>query len=122
METSAEARPPTSGAGTVHDLTGWDIGAVTALEWSPWGPRGDARAKVLAKGDGYHLVLVEAAPGYDGDPHEHGAAEMLYVLAGRVRTQGVEMGAGDAYVASAGSVHTDFATDAGATYLLVFKL
>ena len=103
---------------TTHDLTGWDIGRVAALDWSPWGSRGDARAKVLATGDGYYLALVEAAPGYRGDPHEHGFAEMLYVLAGTLRTQGVEMGAGDAYVAAAGSV----CTDDGATYLSIFKL
>jgi quercetin dioxygenase-like cupin family protein len=107
---------------TTPDLTGWDIGALTAIEWSPWGSRGDARAKVLASGDGYYLALVEAEPGYHGDPHEHGFAEMLYVLSGTLRTQGVEMGPGDAYVAAAGSVHTDFATDAGATYLSIFKL
>ena len=104
------------------DLQGWDIGRVAALEWSPWGSRGDARAKVLATGDGYVLALVEAEPGYRGDPHEHGFAEMLCVLAGALRTHGVEMGPGDAYVAAAGSVHTDFATDGGATYLSIFKL
>jgi quercetin dioxygenase-like cupin family protein len=107
---------------TTHDLTGWDIGALHAVEWSPWGSRGDARAKVLASGDGYFLALVDAEPGYHGDPHEHGFAEMLYVLSGTLRTQGVEMGPGDAYVAAAGSVHTDFATEAGATYLSIFKL
>ena len=77
---------------------------------------------MLATGDGYYLALVEAEPGYRGDPHEHGFAEMLYVLSGTLRTQGVEMGTGDAYVAAAGSVHADFATDAGATYLSIFKL
>ena len=29
---------------------------------------------------------------------------------------------GDAYAAAAGSVHTDFATPSGATYVLIFKL
>ena len=31
-------------------------------------------------------------------------------------------GPGDAYVAAAGSVHTDFTTEGGATYLSIFKL
>jgi quercetin dioxygenase-like cupin family protein len=105
-----------------HDLAGWDIGAVAAVDWAPWGSRGDARAKVLASGDGYFLALVEAEPGYRGDPHEHGFTEMLFVLAGTLRTQGVMMGPGDAYVAAAGSVHTDFTTEGGTTYLSIFKL
>jgi hypothetical protein len=32
------------------------------------------------------------------------------------------MATGDAYGASAGSTHTDFYVEAGATYLLIFKL
>ena len=32
------------------------------------------------------------------------------------------MKAGDAYAASPGSTHTDFAVDSGATYLLVVKI
>ena len=63
----------------------------------PVGLGGDARAKVLATGDGYYLALVEAEPGYHGDPHEHAFAEMLYVLSGRLHTQGVEMGPGDTF-------------------------
>ena len=49
-------RPPTTSRG-------WDIGAVATLDWAPWGSRGDARAKVLASGDGYFLALVEADAG-----------------------------------------------------------
>jgi hypothetical protein len=29
---------------------------------------------------------------------------------------------GDGYVAAAGSVHADFATDTGASYIVIFKL
>ena len=41
---------------------------------------------------------------------------------GALRTQGQSLIAGDAYAASSGSTHTEFATDTGATYLLIFKL
>ena len=44
------------------------------------------------------------------------------MLQGAVRTQGVAMAKGDAYAAAPGSVHTDFATPDGATYVLIFKL
>jgi quercetin dioxygenase-like cupin family protein len=108
---------------TVADLTGWDIvhGAETA--WVPWtGAAGEARAKVLGTADGYAVVLVEARPGYRGTPHVHGHAEFNYVLDGAVRNQGVEMYAGDGYAAAAGSRHDDFATDTGATYLVIFRI
>jgi hypothetical protein len=32
------------------------------------------------------------------------------------------MAAGDGYAAAAGSTHTAFATDTGATYLVIFKI
>lgn len=110
--------PPT----TAPDLTGWSIGHAEEQEWVPWGSRGDARAKILATGDGYLLALVQAEPGYRGDPHVHEHTEFSYVVDGELRNQGTPMTAGDGYVAEAGSHHTDFETEQGATYLSIFKL
>jgi quercetin dioxygenase-like cupin family protein len=103
-------------------LDGWDIGAFADVEWSPWGSSGDARAKVLANGDGYFVALVEAEPGYSGDAHVHAHPEFLFVVDGSLRNQGREMTKGDAYVAASGSSHDDFRTDTGATYVSIFKL
>jgi quercetin dioxygenase-like cupin family protein len=104
-------------------LDGWDIVSADSAEWMPWtGSAGEARAKILGSADGYTVVLVEAQPGYRGNPHEHGYAEFSYVVAGTLRNQGREMKAGDGYAAAAGSTHTDFATDTGATYVVIFKL
>lgn len=105
-----------------HSLTGWDISRPGATDWVPWGSADNARAKILAVADGYHVVLVEAEAGYAGEAHDHAHTEFLYVLEGTLRNQGQVMSAGDAYAAAIGSSHTDFATDHGATYLLVFKL
>lgn len=105
-----------------HDQTGWNIGHGEGVEWQSWGSRGDARAKVLAVGDGYLVALVRAEPGYRGDPHQHAFTEFSFILDGAFRTQGIDMAAGDAYVAESGSVHTDFETPNGATYLSIFKL
>jgi uncharacterized protein len=114
--------PTPSATSTGHPLAGWAIAHTADVDWSPWGARGDARAKVLAVADGYHVALVEADAGYRGDEHEHAFAEFLYVIEGELHTQGVTMSAGDAYAAAAGSRHTDFGTDSGATYLSIFKL
>jgi quercetin dioxygenase-like cupin family protein len=104
-------------------LDGWDIGAAETLEWMPWvGSSGDARAKILGSADGYMVMLVEAQPGYAGNPHVHEYAEFNYVVSGSVRNQGTMMKAGDGYAAAAGSTHTDFETESGATYIVAFKI
>lgn len=103
-------------------LDGWSFGDPDDVEWAPWGSGGNARAKVLADGDSYFAALVEAEPGYRGDPHEHTAVEFLYVLSGTVQTQGRDLRAGAVYVAASGSTHDDFGTESGATYLSIFKL
>jgi quercetin dioxygenase-like cupin family protein len=101
---------------------GWSITAADEVEWVPWGPDGDARAKVLAGADGAHVLLVEADAGYRGAPHQHEHAEFLYVVHGTLRTQGRTMHAGDAYAAAAGSTHDDFEAVTAAGYVLVFRL
>src|SRR5262245_40326140 len=104
-------------------LEGWNIVAADDSEWFPWiGSAGEARAKILGAADGYSVMLVEAQPGYAGQPHEHAFAEFNYVVAGTVRNQGGEMKAGDGYAAAAGSTHADFETESGATYIVIFKL
>jgi hypothetical protein len=103
-------------------LDGWDIKKFDDLEWGPWGSRGDARAKILGIADGYYVALIEAEPGYKGDPHVHNYPEFSYVVQGSVRNQGVAMKAGDGYAAATGSTHTDFETEGGATYITIFKI
>jgi uncharacterized protein len=107
---------------TTIPLDGWDIGKLDDKEWVPWGSGDKARAKVMAQADGYMVVLVEAQPGYRGDPHVHEHAEFSYVVDGSVRNQGVTFTKGDAYAAAAGSSHTDFESETGATYVVIFKL
>lgn len=77
---------------------------------------------MLATGDGYIVAFVEPQRGYTGDPHEHAHTEFSFIVHRSFRTQGVEMQAGDAYVAEAGSVHSDFEVHNGATYLSIFKI
>jgi quercetin dioxygenase-like cupin family protein len=104
-------------------LDGWNIVRAGETDWLPWtGSAGEARAKLLGGADGYTVALVEAQPGYRGNPHVHAHAEFNYVVDGTVRNQGQDMKAGDGYAAAAGSSHDDFATESGATYIVIFKL
>jgi hypothetical protein len=52
----------------------------------------------------------------------HTYPEFSYVVEGSVRNQGHELSAGDGYAAAAGSSHDDFATDTGATYVVIFRI
>jgi quercetin dioxygenase-like cupin family protein len=107
---------------TPDTLTGWNINPSGEAAWVDWGSDGRARAQVLATGDGYLVVLVEAEAGYIGTPHDHDHTEFAYVLEGQLRNQGEVMEAGGAYVAEAGSRHTDFEALAPSRYLSVFKI
>jgi quercetin dioxygenase-like cupin family protein len=103
-------------------LEGWDIASADKADWMPWGTSGNARAKMLGSADGYVVMYVDAEPGYTGDPHEHSYAEFFYLISGSIQNQGQMMTAGDGYAAAAGSTHTDFSTETGATYLVIFKI
>jgi quercetin dioxygenase-like cupin family protein len=104
-------------------LTGWDIGDADEKEWMPWtGSAGEARAKILASGDGYTIVFVDAKAGYRGAEHVHEYPEFNHVVQGTIRNQGTEMSAGDSYVAEPGSSHTDFEVLDDAKYVVIFKL
>ena len=100
----------------------WDIRSGLDAPWVPWGGGTKARAKILGEADGYTVTLIEAETGYRGTPHEHAHAEFFYLIDGTVRNQGVDLTPGDAYITAAGSTHTDFATDTGATYTVTFKI
>jgi quercetin dioxygenase-like cupin family protein len=104
-----------------HSLEGWDIARAGDVDWVSWGSDGNARAKLLGTADGFQVALVEADAGYASGTHEHPHPEFLYVLDGCVRTQGQVLERGDTSAAAAGTSHTDFATELGATYLLIFK-
>jgi quercetin dioxygenase-like cupin family protein len=103
-------------------LDGWDIQSADGAEWVPWGTQGNAKAKILGAADGYVVAYVQADPGYRGDPHEHPHPEFFYLIDGTVRNQGRSMVAGDGYAAAMGSTHADFATETGATYIVIFRL
>jgi hypothetical protein len=104
-----------------HSLTGWDIANAADIDWAPWGPHGQAKARLLASADGFNVVLVVAGPGYSADAHVHGFPEFVYLVDGTMSVQGHVLGRGDAYAAAAGSVHTELRTDSGATYVSIFK-
>ena len=107
---------------TTPSLDGWDITRPEGSEWIPWGEGDKARAKILGSADDYLVVIVEAGVGYRATEHPHTHAEFLYVIDGRVRSQGQELTSGAGYAAAAGSTHDDFEALSPSTYLSVFRV
>ena len=108
--------------GTIHSLTGWDIGQFDQTDWIPWDTGDKAKAKSSPSPTASTSLSSKPTPDTRGGPHEHTHPEFLYVVNGTLRTQGQKMSAGDAYAASPGSTHNDFTVDTDHTYLLIFKL
>lgn len=99
----------------------WDFAFAAEATWTPWGSE-KATARIVGTADGYYQVLVRAEAGYRGEAHEHKHAEFSYVLEGKVRHNGIDLGPGDGYAAAAGSKHTTFEALTDASYLITFKL
>ncbi|MEM8618644.1 MAG: cupin domain-containing protein [Actinomycetota bacterium] len=105
---------------TSFDLTGWAFSDAGALEWQPMGE--GVAMKMLAAADGKVIALFKFEPGYVGGSHHHEEAEFTYVMEGDLVSNGVEMQAGHAYGAQAGTDHEEFRSVGGATVVSVFKL
>ena len=94
-------------------LDGWDIGRFDDIRVGPWGSGGNARAKVLANGDGYFVAYVEAEPGYAATRTSTPTPSSRSSSTARCATRAGRCARGDGYVAAAGSIHDDFETDTG---------
>ncbi len=99
---------------------GWMFADSNAIEWNEMGP--GVSMKQLGVANGRLIAMFKFDPGYAGGTHEHGDAEFTYVIDGSIVSNGVPMGAGHAYAAEAGTTHSEFRSDAGATVVSVFAI
>ena len=99
---------------------GWIFSDSTAMEWTEMGP--GVAMKTLGAANGRVIALFKFEAGYVGAPHDHVDAEFTYLLEGTLTSNGVPMEAGHAYAAEAGTTHTEFGTDTGATLVSVFAM
>ena len=74
----------------------------------------DEQVEAAARAANAHAFIAELPEGY--------SERAAYVVEGTLRNQGQQMKAGDGYAAAAGSTHTDFETETGATYIVIFKI
>lgn len=91
----------------------------TAMEWQQLA---DGLAmKMMAAADGKVIAQFKFDAGYEGGKHHHEEPEFTYVLEGSIISNGVEMLAGHAYAAQAGTDHEEFRSETGAVVVSVFK-
>ena len=98
---------------------GWMFSDSDALAWQPLGDK--IAMKMLGAADGKVIAMFRFEAGYVGGSHHHEEPEFTYVLDGDIVSNGVTMTAGHAYAAQAGTDHTEFRSEGGATLVSVFK-
>lgn len=76
--------------------------------------------KDLGSSDGQAMHLVRFEPGARFPRHKHAGPEFICVIEGEVVQQGERLGSGCAGIAPAGTEEGDFASETGATFLIVF--
>ncbi len=76
--------------------------------------------KDLGQSDGQAMQLVRFDAGTRFPRHSHAGPEFVYVLSGEVIQQGRRLAAGWAGIAPAGTEEDDFASESGATFLIVY--
>ena len=110
----------TTDANPIETPAGWIFNDSNAMEWTEMGPGVDM--KTLGAANGRLIAMFKFDAGYVGGSHDHVDAEFSYVLEGSMVSNGVPMEAGHAYAAEAGTSHTEFRTDTGATLVSVFAM
>lgn len=97
---------------------GWAFCDAGAMEWQQMGE--GVAMKSLGAANGKMMAMFRFDAGYVGAAHDHADAEFTYLLEGDLSSNGVAMQANHAYVAEAGTSHSEFSTTNGATLLSVF--
>jgi len=110
----------TARSGGQDMIEGWTFSDEAAIAWQTMGP--GVEMKNLGAANGRLIAMFRFEPGYVGGSHDHADAEFTYVLEGDLVSNGVSMGPGHAYAAQAGTSHTEFRSENGATLVSVFAM
>lgn len=99
---------------------GWTFADQDSIPWQEMGPL--IEMKMLGAANGRVISMFRFGAGYVGGTHDHTDAEFTYVLEGEIISNGVTMGPGHAYAAQAGTTHSEFRSETGATLVSVFPM
>jgi quercetin dioxygenase-like cupin family protein len=99
------------------DLLQWHFGDANSMEWQVLETGQMLKLIAIAKGTG--LILSKVPPGCKGPVHIHDGLEYLYVIEGSVVSNGKLLEAGCGFIAEAGTLHEEFTSSTGATFVVV---
>ncbi|MBN8649775.1 MAG: hypothetical protein J0L55_17645 [Caulobacterales bacterium] len=77
------------------------------------------KLKICTAPNGISFVISEITPSPDSVFHIHEGFECIYILEGSVISNGEIFVAGQGFIASKGSEHKEFRTEAGAKFIVV---
>lgn len=98
-------------------LPQWHFGDANSMEWQTLETGQMLKFIATAKGTG--LILSKVPPGCKGPVHIHEGLEYLYVIEGSVVSNGKYLEAGCGFIAEAGTLHEEFTSSTGATFVVV---
>jgi anti-sigma factor ChrR (cupin superfamily) len=99
------------------DLPQWHFGDANNMEWQVLETGQMLKFIATAKGTG--LILSKVPPGCKGPVHVHEGLEYLYVIEGSVVSNGKRLAAGCGFIAEPGTLHEEFTSSTGATFVVV---
>ena len=97
----------------------WHFANTNEMDWQVL--ENGQMIKFIGTAEGTGFILSKVPPGCIGPPHYHEGLEYLYVIDGSVVSNGVLLEAGHGYIAESGTEHHEFYSEAGATFIVVFK-
>ncbi len=99
------------------DLPQWHFGDANTMEWQTL--ETGQMLKIIATAKGTGLILSKVPPGCKGPVHTHDGLECLYVIEGSVVSNGKRLVAGCGFIAETGTLHEEFTSSTGATFVVV---
>jgi hypothetical protein len=96
----------------------WHITDTNSIGWETF--EHGQMYKFIGKAKGTGFILSKMPPGCKGPVHKHDELEYLYVIEGSVYSNGRLLEAGYGFIAEPGTVHEEFYSPSGATFVVAF--
>jgi hypothetical protein len=101
-----------------NDQPQWHIANTNSMDWQT--VEGGQMIKFIGTAKGTGFILSKVPAGFKGPVHRHDGLEYLYVIEGSAISNGTLLKAGCGFIAEPGTLHSEFSSPSGATFVVVF--